>query len=230
MVFETTSNKTPIFNDIENCNLAAVSWVIPDMHWSDHPATPPQGNDGTGPIYVATLVDAIGLSPCTDPDNGLPYWNNTAILITWDDWGGWYDHVPPFHLGGEGINLWGKKYTYGFRVPLLVVSPYTKAGYVSGAISGTPSYPPPPQYTHDFGSILALIEYNFLGSNEIGQISPSYPFADNWAPDWNNPLGNIPLQDFFQFPYRDFTVVPTPPGYDANYFESYPGDPEGGDD
>jgi len=232
MVFESHNNLAPVFNDINDCNLAALSWVIPDTRWSDHPGT--GNNNGTGPYYVADLVNAIGESTCTDPDNGLNYWHNTAILIVWDDWGGWYDHVPPFKLGGEGINLWGESYTYGFRVPLLVVSPNTQAGYVSGAISGSPVYPPPPQYTHDFGSILAFIEYNFSGAGEIGQINPSYPFADNWAPDWNHPTGNIPLQDFFQFPYRGFTVIPVDPPYNTPaYFTSYQGDPQGppgGDD
>lgn len=232
VIFESQNNLAPIFNDIQNCNLAALSWVIPDMRWSDHPGN--GNNNGEGPYYVANIVNAIGESTCTDQDNGLTYWHNTAILIVWDDWGGWYDHVPPFKLGGEGINLWGESYTYGFRVPLLVVSPYTKAGYVSGAISGPPSYPPKLQFTHDFGSILAFMEYNFLGAGEIGQINPSYFFADHWAPDWNNPTGNIPLQDFFQFSYRGFTPIPIDPPYNTpNYFTSYPGDPEGpssGDD
>lgn len=57
-------------------------------------------------------------------------------------------------------NGWGCGYVYRFRVPLLVVSAYTPAGYVSGAISGPPACPPPPKCTHDFGSILAFIENN----------------------------------------------------------------------
>jgi hypothetical protein len=233
MVFESHNNLVPIFNDINTCNLAALSWVIPDARWSDHPGN--NINNGAGPNYVANIVNAIGWSTCTDPDNGLTYWHNTAILITWDDWGGWYDHVPPFMLGGEG-NGWGASYTYGFRVPLLVVSPYTKAGYVSGAISGPPSYPPPLQFTHDFGSILAFVEYNFLGASGIGSINSQdkYPFADSFAPDWNHPQGNVPLQDFFLFPYRDFTAIPIDPPYNTpTYFTNYQGDPlgpEGPDD
>ena len=54
------------------------------------------------------------------------YWSNTAIIITWDDWGGWYDHVPPPKLVNDGTS-WGSGYVYGFRVPLIVVSPYAKA-------------------------------------------------------------------------------------------------------
>lgn len=137
--------------------------------------------------------------------------------------------MPPFLLGGES-NGWGKGHTYGFRVPLLFVSPYTKAGYVSGAISGQPTYPPPLQYTHDFGSILAFIEYNSLGASGIGTIDPSYLFADAYAPDLNEPPGNIPLQDFVQFTYRDFTPIPIdPPCNLPSYLANFQGDPQSPD-
>ena len=67
------------------------------------------------------------------------YWLNTTIFITWDDWGGFYDHVAlPIY----------NSYEYGFRVPLVIVSPYAKLGYVS-------------HVTHDFGSILRFIEETF---------------------------------------------------------------------
>jgi len=87
---------------------------------------------------VASIVNAIGASP---------YWSNTAIIITWDDWGGWYDHVPPPKVINDGTS-WGSGYVYGFRVPLIVVSPYAKAAYIS-------------HVNHDFGSILNFIEGTF---------------------------------------------------------------------
>src|SRR4029077_3382356 len=71
-----------VLTDIANGQLANVSWVIPGGMSSDHPSS----NDGSGPSWVASVVKAIGNSQ---------YWDNTVILITWDDWGGWYDHVPP---------------------------------------------------------------------------------------------------------------------------------------
>jgi phospholipase C len=74
--------QTQVLNDIANSQLAQVSWVIPDGAASDHA----RSNDGSGPSWVAAIVNAIGNSS---------YWANTAIIITWDDWGGWYDHVPP---------------------------------------------------------------------------------------------------------------------------------------
>jgi phospholipase C len=117
---------TQVLTDIQNRQLPAVSWVIPNGQSSDHAG----GNNGTGPSWVASVVNAIGNSS---------YWSNTAIFIAWDDWGGWYDHVaPPIK----------NSYEYGFRVPLIVVSPYAKAGYVS-------------HVTHHFGSILKYIEENF---------------------------------------------------------------------
>jgi phospholipase C len=64
---------------------------------------------------VATIVNAIGQSK---------YWNSTTIFIAWDDWGGFYDHVPPPQTDDMGL---------GFRVPVLVVGPYARRGYVSHA-------------------------------------------------------------------------------------------------
>jgi len=126
-----------VLRDVANCNLRSVSWVIPSGQNSDHA----RGNDGGGPSWVASIVNAIGSSTACDNNGG--YWNNTAILITWDDWGGWYDHEPPTILAPpEG------DYQYGFRVPLLVVSAYTPAGYINNN-------------RHDFGSILRFIEQNF---------------------------------------------------------------------
>jgi len=126
-----------VLTDIMNCKLRSITWVIPTGQNSDHA----NSNDGGGPSWVASIVNAIGNS--TTCDNGAGYWNDTAIIITWDDWGGWYDHEPPVILPkpqGE--------YQYGFRVPLLVVSAYTPQGYIDNTRS-------------DFGSILRFIERNF---------------------------------------------------------------------
>ncbi len=225
VILESENNLTPIFTDIVNCNLAQVSWVIPDGRWSDHPGLTTKG----GPSYVSDLVDLIGISNCKDP-NGHPYWDNTAIFITWDDWGGWYDHVNPNHAPGLGVKVncqdWGCGYTYGFRVPLMVVSAYTKAGYVSG---NTNTVGETQKYVHDFGSILAFVENNFLGSGEIGKINPQYPFADAFAPDGIQ--GNIPLSDFFDTAnYRTFTYIQPGIAMGTSYFMTFQRDPEGPDD
>ena len=120
---------TALLADISANKLANVTWVIPSGQASDHALE----NAGYGPAWVAKVVNAIGNSP---------YWANTAIFLTWDDWGGWYDHVAPPIDPKYGY------YKYGFRVPLIVISPYAKAAYVS-------------HVTHDFGSILRFVEGNF---------------------------------------------------------------------
>lgn len=125
--------QTQVLTDIQNGQLAQVSWVIPDGKSSDHA----KANDGSGPSWVASIVNAIGNSA---------YWGNTAIIITWDDWGGWYDHVAPTVVH-DGVS-WGSGYVYGFRVPLLVVSPYARPAYIS-------------HVPHDFGSILKFVETTF---------------------------------------------------------------------
>jgi hypothetical protein len=223
----TDYSTAPVFADIANCQLAAVSWVIPDEKWSDHP----DKNDGSGPDYVASIVNAIGQSTCPQND-GLSYWQSTAIFIVWDDWGGWSDHVNPATAPGLSVNLkctsssWGCGNTYGFRVPLLVVSPWTGIdnhnGTYSGYISGdTRTQGETQKYVHDFGSILAYIEHNF----GLGFINPAYQFADFHAPDSLNGT-NIPLSDFFGLPTRRaFTHINT--SHSLSYFTNNPAGPEG---
>ncbi|MGA9639928.1 MAG: alkaline phosphatase family protein [Terriglobales bacterium] len=131
-----------VLTDIGNCALAQVSWITPAGQYSDHPI-----NSGQGPSWVAAIVNAIGNN--TNCDGGTGYWKDTAIFITWDDWGGWYDHVRPVFQSGANQN----DYQLGFRVPLVVVSAYsTKVGYISNE-------------EYDFGSIVKGIEGIFgLGS------------------------------------------------------------------
>ena len=98
-----------IVTDAQHNRLPNVSFVTPgDDAQSDHPpqATQPAQN------FVSSIVNAIMKSPA---------WSSTAIFVTWDDFGGWYDHVPPPSVDGIGL---------GPRVPLLVISPYAKPGYL----------------------------------------------------------------------------------------------------
>ena len=166
---------TQVLTDIANGQLASVSWVIPSGAVSDHAGI----NDGSGPSWVASIVNAIGNSP---------YWANTAIIITWDDWGGFYDHVPPPSI----IN----SYEYGFRVPLMVVSPYAKPANISHTV-------------YDFGSILKFIEKTFA----LGTIAPgaSIPYADT-----SSQTGD--LSDCFDFNQTPLTFQTVPAKYDAKHF------------
>jgi phospholipase C len=129
-----------VLNDLgaASCNLQQVSWVIPDGSWSDHPG---KGSTDAGPSWVAAIVNAVGNStnfgkqlrptPCTDTIKGqqVPYWQDTVVLVVWDDWGGFYDDIEPWNCDATGFcsgypNTTAREYVYGFRVPLLVVGAY----------------------------------------------------------------------------------------------------------
>jgi phospholipase C len=185
VVLYSTQNPAPILTDISSNQLPAVSWVMPSAPNSDHAGDPSRTG---GPSWVASIVNAIGTSS---------YWKNTAIIVTWDDWGGWYDHVAPKVIN-DGTS-WGSGYVYGFRVPLIVISPFAKGRYISHA-------------NHDFGSVLNLIEGVF-GLSSLG-------YADAYADD---------LSDCFNFSQRPlaFTKIDAP--LDANHFlkdRRPPGDPD----
>lgn len=118
------SPETQILTDAAH-GLPSVTWVTPSLKNSDHRCG--CSIDDGGPSWVAQVVNAIGESPD---------WNSTAIFITWDDWGGFYDHVQPKSIDAIGL---------GLRVPLIVVSPFAKRAYVS-------------HVPHEFGSILHFAE------------------------------------------------------------------------
>ena len=95
--------------DIGNGQLADVTWITPTYETSDH-----AGEDSTlGPPWVASLVDAVGASK---------FWNSSAIFLIWDDWGGWFDPVKPVFEDYDGL---------GYRIPLIIISPYAKKGRVT---------------------------------------------------------------------------------------------------
>ncbi len=158
-----TRSNLVFFNDVAKRKLPAVSWITPDGLNSDHPAEykhPPCGSAGpptdTGPSWVASIVNTIGESP---------YWNSTAIVILWDDWGGFYDHVPPpTPRGWQGGP--------GFRVPMLIVSPYVKA-HVDHTV-------------YELGSILRFIEdvwdLGSLGRNDAHSTSIGDAFDFTMSP------------------------------------------------
>ncbi len=123
---DVVSPQTRFFKDVSAGKLPAVSWVTPTCANSDHASC----DSNHGPHWVASLVNAVGKSQ---------YWKSTAIFVFWDDYGGWYDHVPPPLEDYDGL---------GVRVPLIVVSAYAKQGHVSHV-----------QYEH--GSILRFIEDQF---------------------------------------------------------------------
>jgi phospholipase C len=162
------------FRDVAKDKLPAVSWIVPDLINSDHPGA----MSDTGPSWVASIVNAVGQSP---------YWNSTAIVIVWDDWGGFYDHVPP-----PFQDRWGG---LGFRVPMMVVSPYAR--------EATPSQPGYVSHTqYEFGGILKFIE-GVWGLGTLGR-------TDERA------ASIVDCFDFTQ-PPRSFTAIPSK--YSRAYFE-----------
>jgi phospholipase C len=127
-------DNTDFYSDARNGTLPDISWVIPAGQDSDHPPA----NSTLAQEYTASLVNALESSPD---------WNSTAMFITWDDYGGFYDHVPPPTIIDHQ--------QLGFRVPLLVVSPYARQDYIGD------------QFGY-FESILHLMEWRF----HLGCITP----------------------------------------------------------
>jgi phospholipase C len=124
----------------KQCGLSNVSWVVPNFAVSEHP----RATISDGQAYVTTLVNAIMRSPC---------WGSTAIFLSWDDWGGFYDHVVPPRVDENG---------YGLRVPGLVISPYAKPGLIDHQ-----------QLSHD--AYLKFIEDDFLGGARLNPATDGRP-------------------------------------------------------
>jgi phospholipase C len=164
---DVISPPTQFFTDVKDGNLRTVSWVTPSDKDSDHAGN----NSTTGPSWVASLVNAVGEST---------YWSSTAIFVFWDGFGGWYDPEPPPYLDYDGL---------GLRVPLLVISPYAKRGYVSHV-----------HYEH--GSILKFVEDDFG--------LPPLAASDRRA--------TSPDRDCFDFNQRPREFVPIKVPYGSNYF------------
>ena len=128
---------TNFFNDVKNGTLPSVSWVMPSLADSDHPAS----GCNHGPRWITSIVNAVGKSK---------YWSNTAVVLMWDDWGGWYDSVPAPQINSTSL---------GFRVPMIVISPFAKRHAVVHT-------------EYDFGSVLKFIEQTFgLGSLGVSDAS-----------------------------------------------------------
>jgi len=149
--------------------LAAVTWITPAQAVSEHPP----GLVTAGQTWVTRLVNAIMRSPD---------WRSTAIFLTWDDWGGFYDHVRPPRVDGEG---------YGLRVPGLVISPYARRGYVDHQILSSDAY-------------LKFIEDDFLHGRRIDPRTDGRPDPRPDVRENAKILGNL-AQDF------DFDQKPRPP-------------------
>jgi phospholipase C len=153
--------------DLRKGALANVTWITPNYVTSDHPGL----GASLGPSWVASIVDAVGKSK---------FWKSSAIFIMWDDWGGWFDPVAPVHEDYDGL---------GFRVPLIVVSPYARKGYVT-------------HVQYETASVLRYIEDNF----GLPQLSK----ADARA--------NDPASDAFDYAQQPRAFVRIPGGKPPSYW------------
>jgi phospholipase C len=131
-----------VLTDIKAHQLANLVFVTPEPQDSDHPGNVVKAS--AGPNWVASVVNAIGKDKA--------YWKSTAILVTWDDWGGWYDHEPP-----PAPPFYEDPYEFGFRIPLIVASAYTPAGTVDHTVRNV------------YGSMLRYVETTF-GLSSLQQV------------------------------------------------------------
>ena len=159
---------TQLFDDARAGRLPAVSWVIPSGDNSEHPF----GTVSSGQNHVTRVIDAI----MKGPD-----WKSTAIFLAWDDWGGFYDHVPPPRVGGQ---------QYGIRVPGLVISPYARRGYID-------------HQTLSFDAYLKFIEDDFLGGQRLDPRTDGRPDPRPSVRERAQGLGDLRRDfDFKQHPRR----------------------------
>jgi phospholipase C len=157
-------------------SLPSVAWIAPPKIASDHPGGP--SDTRTSMAYVTRLINAA----MRGPD-----WSSTAIFLTWDDWGGFYDHVEPPRIDAMG---------YGLRVPGLVISPYSQPGHIDHT-------------TLSFDSYLRLIEDRFLSRARLDPATMSRPDSRPTVREYAaNPINGA--FDFSQPPRDPLILDPWP--------------------
>jgi phospholipase C len=158
--------------------LPSVSWVVPGNLASEHPGS------GTpisaGQRYVTRMINAVMQGPS---------WSSSAIFLTWDDWGGFYDHVVPPRVDENG---------YGLRVPGILISPWARAGMID-------------HQTLSFDAYLKLIEDRFLGGSRLDPATMSRPDSRPTVRENVSILGDLRSEfDFTQEPLDPLILDPTP--------------------
>ncbi|MBV8723931.1 MAG: alkaline phosphatase family protein [Candidatus Eremiobacteraeota bacterium] len=174
------------FSDLRNGTLPAVAWLTPGNRYSEHPP----GRVSAGQAYVTGVVNAVMRSR---------YWKTTAIFVSWDDWGGFYDHVAP-----PKVNEFG----YGIRVPALAISAYARKGFVDHHV-----------LSHD--AYVKFIEDDFLNGERIDPATDGRRDPRASVPENAPALGDLRRDfDFAQAPRRPVLLPggiepPYKPGYDG---------------
>jgi phospholipase C len=161
------------FPALEANALPAVSWIVPGDRTSEHPPN----STTVGESYVTGIINSIMRSSA---------WSSTAIFLCWDDWGGFYDHMAPPSVDGQG---------YGMRVPGLVISPYAKSGYVDHQVLSQDAY-------------LKFIEDDFLYGQRLDPATDSRPDPRPIVRENVPILGN--LADDFNFKQKPLPALILP--------------------
>ncbi len=157
------------YRDAARGRLPAVAWITPNYAESEHPGA----SERAGQNWVTGLINAVMRSPD---------WQSSAIFVAWDDWGGFYDHVPPPKVDENG---------YGLRVPALLISPYARRGYID-------------HQTLSFDAYLKFIEDDFLNGQRLDPRSDGRPDPRPTVRERARELGDL-AREF------DFTAPPRAP-------------------
>jgi phospholipase C len=174
--FANVQPNTNYFDAAANGSLPSVSWVMPTAGVSEHPPD----NIADGEAWVTRVVNAA----MKGPD-----WLHTAIFLTWDDWGGFYDHEAPIHVDANG---------YGIRVPGLLISPWARPGYID-------------HQTLSFDAYLKFIEDRFLGGARLVPATDGWPDPRTSVRESISVLGDLSAEfDFSQEPIPALILPPYP--------------------
>lgn len=172
------SPQTKVLDAAKKGELKAVTWVVPDGKYSDHPG-PYVTN--AGPSWVTAVVNAVGKGP---------QWSSTAIIVVWDDWGGYYDPLSPPQMDFRGL---------GIRTPLIIISPYAQHHRVSKTL-----YEP--------GSMLKFIETVF----KLPPIGGSCPNPTKKGSGYTDCRANV--LDGFDFGQTPRAFTPFKSTYPPSFF------------
>ncbi len=166
------------FRSAADGTLPSVSWIMPSYDDAEHPPD----SIADGQEWVTNVVNAA----MQGPD-----WMHTAIFLTWDDWGGFYDHVKPIRIDQNG---------YGIRVPGIVISPWVRSGSID-------------DQTLSFDAYLKLIEDRFLSGARLDPLTDGWPDPRPTVRENAARLGDLALEfDFSQAPIPPLILQPRPPG------------------
>jgi phospholipase C len=174
--FGRVSPHSEFFDAAADGTLPSVSWVVPSYGDSEHPPD----SISNGQAWVTKLVNAVMNGP-------EEQWLHTAIFVTWDDWGGFYDHVEPIVIDPDG---------YGIRVPAFLISPWARAGTID-------------HQTLSFDAFLKLIEDRFLNSQRLDPLTDGWPDSRPSVRENAVQLGDLSTEfDFLQDPIPPLILDP----------------------